>query len=191
MTHSHHPQLRCSPGVVSCEPFLPVTEERGPSAGAVPPRRLTPLTQVCLFRFRIRYCLPHFISFSIHPQVLASDPKVACHILGLHKVLPPLLFVFREIWSSACSVLVKFIADGCDATLWGFAMLSYHTTKLLLHCAAFPPIFRRVCSISGWCCEKGVLTALWGPPQLLQASCSLTFGSTLISSMTDWLSPTD
>lgn len=37
-----------------------------------------------------------------------------------------------------------------------------HTTKLLLHCASFPPIFRRVCPISRWRCEDGVSVILRG-----------------------------
>jgi hypothetical protein len=80
-------------------------------------KRLTPLTQVCLFRFRISYCLPSLISFPTSPSTLAlqSDPKVACHFPGSHEVLPPPPFVSHEIWISICSVLVNLATDGFDA----------------------------------------------------------------------------
>lgn len=99
---------------------------------------------------------------SIHPQVLASGPRVACHIPGLCEALPSLLFVSHGIWTSVFSVLVVFIADGWDAMRSCGASQFYLVTRpSYYYFVPYPPlVFRRVSSVRRWCCQKGVLNIL-------------------------------
>ena len=103
VTHKqYHSQLRCLFGVLSGESFLSVTEERGPSAGTIRPSSMMLFQRQAAypayaglfipFQIKVLPTVFHFIP-PIHPQVLTSDPRVGCHIPGLHEVLPPLLFV--------------------------------------------------------------------------------------------------
>ena len=136
VTHSHHSQPRRSLDTFSDEPSLSVTRERGPSAGTVRPLSIN------LFQHQATYpayaglfvpfqnkVLPtvFHLTLSTYSQVLASDPKVVCHIPGPHEVSPPLLFVSLEI--SICSALVESTADGCDAMRHGGASQFFPITR--------------------------------------------------------------
>lgn len=142
--------------------FPRVAEEGGPSAGTARLLSLVgfkpsdlPRLRSCVRPFQNKVLPTGFHSLlSFHPQVLVSEPRVSCHIPGLHEVLPSLPFVPHGVWISVCSVLVKIAADGRGATLWGCAIVLGHTTKSLLPCLASTLISRHVSSASRGYCKK-------------------------------------